>query len=513
MKLPALSILALAGCAADAPVLEPVIDLPTNDSASAFPLDVLTVSVAHEGSDVDLASASFMHGQAVELTGARFGDDLVIHLTGRVGPQDVAYGRTCSFPYDQGSAPPAPHLLFSRSVRFAQLLYPPLQQPELREDGGAIVYHDGSGLLIGGISPIDGSPIVEVERLDPRTGELRRLADVKARTDAVIAAIGTGTEQRIAIVGGVDGSGAGANFVELIDADNPLDARVDILSDTNMSRVGLTATTLSDGRVIAIGGMAPGMAMPSGAVDEITVTNDQAAVRILHATLAIPRSQHTATRLGDDVGAPVLVAGGIDGTGAPVGTAELFKPLSESFSTFAPNMAPQMVIPRSHHQTVRMPDGSALIMGGIDATGTPVSLLELFTLDSGFHLIGPTCKTGDSCPSGELCPTAGPTTGICAAELPTTAGLVDFTATTLPDGRVLLTGGSRTLGGPAVSSAFIANLDPIDGSVDILPTDSLSIERSHHQATLLCDGTVLVSGGTTSMVVAERYNPPAAGRR
>ena len=43
--------------------------------------------------------------------------------------------------------------------------------------------------------------------------------------------------------------------------------------------------------------------------------------------------------------------------------------------------------------------------------------------------------------------------------------------------------------------------------------DQLTTPRAGHQATLLCDGTVLISGGTTTQAVIERYNPPVAGRR
>jgi len=145
-----------------------------------------------------------------------------------------------------------------------------------------------------------------------------------------------------------------------------------------------------------------------------------------------------------------------------------------------------MVVPRYRHQAVPLPDGSVLIIGGIDASGTPVKVIELFTLDAGFVSVG---------------------------ELPPNAGLIDFSATVLPDGRVLLAGGRIADGGAPVSSAFIARLDPLDGTIDIVATDRLGEPRAGHQATLLCDGTVLVAGGTADQSTYERYNPPAVGRR
>jgi hypothetical protein len=135
-----------------------------------------------------------------------------------------------------------------------------------------------------------------------------------------------------------------------------------------------------------------------------------------------------------------------------------------------------------------MLDGSVMIVGGVDKDGKGVKQIELYTLVGGF---------------------VAPATAI----LPDTAGLVDFTTTTLPDGRVLLTGGRITPDGPPVATAFILQLNTDMSSVDVLPTDRLTVPRATHGATLLCDGTVLISGGTDSPAPAERYNPPALSRR
>nr|WP_281292436.1 RHS repeat-associated core domain-containing protein [Terriglobus albidus] len=79
-------------------------------------------------------------------------------------------------------------------------------------------------------------------------------------------------------------------------------------------------------------------------------------------------------------------------------------------------------------------------------------------------------------------------------------------STLLPDGRLLLTGGTE--GENAVSSAFIE--DPITGGVTQLPTGLLKA-RYGHTETVLPNGTVLILGGLgsdrTILVDAEIFDP------
>jgi hypothetical protein len=466
----ALLCLALAGCT-DEIVVSPVIEGPVEDpDASAFPnLDEIIVTVAHAGSDRDLVSASFTRGETIDVADAPFGDDLVIHMSGFVGSSNVAYGRTCAFAVDAGGAAVEPHLYFSRSVKFGNIGVTPAERM-----GGRAIPYLGTALVLGG-------GVSTIERFDPLTGTLASVGSIDERTDAVEALIGS-SPPRVVIVGGRVGN-VGASFLELVDPTRSVE-RVDDLQSP-MPRIGLTATSLTDGRVMVIGGNPPSGA-PVGTISELSLGTG-VEVRTLPFALAHPRSGHTATRLGDDLGAPVLIAGGTDPAGAPVTIAELFKPLTEELAKPA-TFAPQMVIPRTRHHAVRMPDNSILIVGGLDGSLPPLPLrtLELFTIDGGFRAVG---------------------------NLPENAGVLDMSVTTLPDGRVLITGGRTEPSGPPVNTAFIARLDPLDGTIDVVPTDRLAVPRANHQAAQLCDGTILVTGGAPGRPVAERYNPSPTGRR
>ena len=85
------------------------------------------------------------------------------------------------------------------------------------------------------------------------------------------------------------------------------------------------------------------------------------------------------------------------------------------------------------------------------------------------------------------------------------------TATALPDGRVLLTGGYPGEGRDPQDSAEV--FDPVSES--FVAVDPMTAARANHTATLLADGRVLLAGGngsTGDALDSTEYFDPATGR-
>ena len=136
-----------------------------------------------------------------------------------------------------------------------------------------------------------------------------------------------------------------------------------------------------------------------------------------------------------------------------------------------------MAVARAAHTATLLPNHMVLMVDGgyfdIDDTLTPISSAEIFD----------------------------PSTGKFFAAGATSTGREFHTATLLPNGKVLITGG-----GDKLNSAEL--YDPATNSFS--QTGSMSISRIGHTATLLNDGTVLIVGGSSDSR-AEIFNP-ATGR-
>ncbi len=182
-----------------------------------------------------------------------------------------------------------------------------------------------------------------------------------------------------------------------------------------------------------------------------------------------------------------LLAGGASDFDAStsLATAEVYTPPQQCPRTCGPAWLPLAPLNEGRAQATatRLKDGSVLVVGGLRNDGSSTTYL------SSVERFLPATRTWA-------------TTG------PLHTARVMHMATRLQDGRVLVTGGwtlkADGTHGPLASAELY---DPATGTWTL--TGSMAHVRSHHAATLLPDGRVLVVGGdsTRETSLAEVYDP------
>lgn len=471
----------------EAPVFAPYIEVPAPGS-DAYPygeLELVELSVAHAGDSGAIRLAQFEPGEPLVLADVPYGDDLVVRMSGLIAGDLAAFGTTCPVALRPGEPLPEPHLYFARLLQWADGAAP---QVGGRSEALVHVARDGSAAFYGGVAPCaTGScQLSAAERFDPRAGAFAELpAATAARTGAVLAPFGDG---RALIVGGVGASGDGVDFVEVVSPLDPvLTRQVATIATSELRLRDHAAAALVDGSVVVFGGLLQpatgGEFVPTAQVWRFAL----GPAGVLEWTgvepLAEPRYGHTVTRIGndDDPGAAVLVVGGVDDMGNFLDAA-LFEPLQAGFADFAATLN----FPRLGHRAARLGDGSVLVIGGRDALGELVLPLERYF--------------------------EGRFAEAMISLDPVAQGVEGMSVTPLPNGTLLVAGGRNAAGAP-VDTVFIARIGA-QGTVDFVRTDSLHSARADHAAVLLCDGTVLLVGGTTDPEApgSERYNPLPDGR-
>ncbi len=250
---------------------------------------------------------------------------------------------------------------------------------------------------------------------------------------------------------------------------------------------------------------------------------------IIVAPLLAPRADHASAIMGSG---QVLATGGTDGDATSLDTAELYDPTGDAWTDVGP-MGDAHVC----HTATTLTDGTVLVAGGVDADGNAEHVAEIYNATSGWadtdqSMMAYTRLNHTATPinNGRVLVTGG-------------LGYYYFSATDAPAGATKAVAPNAALaksvglsatrasapgfqpegiigfysicwnfpfspcGGPGTINA-VEIYDPMLGGW--IPAASLNQPHQRHTATLLTDGTVLVTGGQDNYNVlgdTEIYDP------
>jgi hypothetical protein len=286
---------------------------------------------------------------------------------------------------------------------------------------------DGRVLVVGGLDADNQHQLVSAEIYDPATGKFTLTGSIHtARQFHTATLLADG---RVLIAGGFDtnpyvstntavllayhrqpavtdepwtmtNTQGQLNSAEIYD---PATGRFTPTGSMTAARDQQTATLLSDGRVLMIGG--------SSGVATAEIYDPKTGKFSRTGSLKAGRWLHAATLLADG---RVLVTGGRSTNDSIYSSAEIYDPRTGKFTA-----AGSMAIQRQEHTATLLSDGRVLIAGGFAGTardGKETRSAEFFDP-----------KTGKFSPAGLM-----------------TIARMDQTATLLADGRVLIAGGTNT---------------------------------------------------------------------
>jgi N-acetylneuraminic acid mutarotase len=319
----------------------------------------------------------------------------------------------------------------------------------------ATLLPDGRALLAAGQSGVfPDVSLSSAEIYDPVSGTFRATASlntVRHQHSATLLPDG-----RVLVIGGYNPSQGWLSSAEIYD---PATGQWSITQPIFAHGVTHTATLLKDGRVLVMAGAiqsgSAGQSGTGGPDDRVEIfdpkTNrwQQAA---LHENTG---GNHTATLLPDG---RVLIAGG---SADPA----IYDPASDTWQP-----AGSLAVERCFTRAVLLQDGRVLLIGGLllPQGGTALNSVEIYD----------------------------PASNAWRQAAPLAQARFEHTGTLLPDGRVLVTGGTRLWDAWDDPGAFLSSVemyDPASDTWSALPP--LQQARVEHTATLLPDGRVLVTGG------------------
>ena len=435
---------------------------------------VAPTSVPAGGSDFILTvnGAGFVTASEIRWNGAPRGTTFVSStiLTAQILANDIAASGSAEVtvfnPAPGGGASSA--MTFTIIATAAGGFSPAGNMRVPRQDHTATLLPNGQVLVAGGVSLICCDPVSTSELFDPKTNQFHDTGPMSTARYAHTATLLL--DGRVLLAGGLAPPGPNIPVQALLSAElyDPATGTFTPTGSMVDARSGHTATLLSDGKVLVTGGRDENLnvwqwaEIYDPAIGSFTLTGNTME----------PRAYHTAVLLDDG---KVLVAGGYgrcdpDGCNS-LASAEIFNPTSGAFTPTA-----SLANERDSHSATLLSNRRVVVAGGEDQV-------------SGLGPVG-------SYASAE---TFDPVTGIFSSASATmTTSRFAHTATLLPNGRILLTGGTNCFSDMADCHRLILSsaelFDPVSATFFI--TGSMVKKRSGHRATLLLDGRVLITGGS-----------------
>jgi hypothetical protein len=322
---------------------------------------------------------------------------------------------------------------------------------------------DGRVLVAGGTA--NGISLDAAELYDPNTGEWSPTGNLHGgRQNHTATLLSDG---RVLVAGGFtyDFPQGVLKSAELYD---PATGAWSQTADMGVARYGHTATLLSNGKVLVVGG--------GGRVryHRAELYDPDTATWSFTGPLAWLIDRHTATLLQDG---EVLIAGGENFFTGEVSHFAVLYGVANGLWNQTGNLANR----RQFHTATLLSDGTVLVAGGSNYNNDRHTLVSAELYD--------------------------PLSATWSLTRPLHDARSDHTATLLPSGEVLVAGGQFDFN----ETTSCEEYDPINQTWG--GTGPLNVARIFHTATLLPNGRVLVAGGANfndgELASAELFDPNA----
>ena len=329
----------------------------------------------------------------------------------------------------------------------------------------------GGGGGGGGSTPPPTLHVTTVSPADGTNGVATNVHVVVTFSEALDPATVNGQSVRVGVLG--EGDVAAAVGLVPGSGGTQLEFSPTALFATGTQYAVVVSKTLRSTTSDALGGTTQFLFRTLGGSGGGVVLPPASALRATSGTMRQGRRFHTATLLTDG---RVLLCGGYTAGTSITDKAETFTPATEGFTLLSARMA----APRANHAAVRLADGRVLLCGGYREVSS---------------------GTVNSSETAEL---FDPSSNTFAATNSMAVQRVDHAATLLPDGRVLVTGGSALFGANLQDHASAEIFDPATQTWSPAP-HAMVHSHATHAALDLGDGRILVVGGSDTDLRPELY--------